>query len=324
MGCGGQPYDDHDHPGLRNLPAKGVFRWTRALGAVTIVEPLPGDDALRVLAVSPDGARVLGESSRSDHTAARVCLWEEGAGTRAIENLPGQAWCQVELATFSQSHGFIAAGACDSEAGYEPFLWAGQDDLVALGPADALGDYEPSSPGAVTADGSVDVGPAFLSDTESRTYRWTEANGFEFIQLPDGYTDGGAAALSEDGSAIIGRRAGKGDHSFLWSASTGAVVLAPLAGHDTSYVRLMSADGSVAAGTSSFELEAWTAVYWRADGVAHSIAEELAAAGIDLGPGVLMEPVSTWTTTAPSPLGFFGYGSKDEVSTHLGWHARLP
>jgi uncharacterized membrane protein len=309
--------------GVRSLPAKAVFRWTRALGAVTIVEPLEGDDDLRVLAVSPDGATVLGESSRRD-TTARLFLWEEGAGTRAIENLPGQAFCQVELATFSQSHGFIAAGACHSEAGYEPFLWTGQDELVALGPADALGDYKPSSPVAVTADGSVAVGGAFVSDTESRTYRWTEANGFDFIQLPDGYTDAGAAALSEDGSAIIGRMAGKADHSFLWSASTGAVVLSPLAGHDSSYVRLMSADGSVAAGASSSEFEGWTAAYWRADGIAHSIAEELAAGGIDLGPGLLREPVSTWTTMGPSPVGFFGYGSKDEVSTHLSWQARLP
>jgi hypothetical protein len=54
------------------------------------------------------------------------------------------------------------------------------------------------------------------------------------------------------------------------------------------------------------------AVYWRADGVAHSIAEELAAEGIDLGAGVLYSAQSVH-----APLTFLGGGSKDDLSTEL-------
>jgi hypothetical protein len=107
-------------------------------------------------------------------------------------------------------------------------------------------------------------------------------------------------------------------HAFLWSERAGTVVLSPLEGHDTSVAMVVSADGSVAAGTSRLGTAASTAVYWRADGVAHRIADELAADGVDLG-GAALDHVRD----AQASLGFFGFGSKDEVSTSLAWRARL-
>jgi uncharacterized membrane protein len=308
--------------GVGALPADGVFRWTRALGAETIFEPLASEDSLRVLAVSRDGAMVLGEASRQDYSASRLFVWEEGAGTRTLQNLPGYVGCLVDRATFSGAHGLVAAGECFDETRSEPFIWAGQDSLVALGPADALGDYEPIRPDAVSADGTAAVGAALRFNEESRVYRWTEANGLELIELPDGYTNSNLvwkATMSEDGSVVVGMLTGTARHSFLWSASTGAVVLSPLAGHDTSVVAAVSADGSVAAGTSRSGNAGGTSVYWRADGVPHSIAEELATGGIDLAASALVN-----AQAAQAPLVFYGHGSKDEVSTHLSWRAQLP
>ena len=308
--------------GDRNPPLGGLFRWTRELGAVTIVEPLPGDDALRVVAISDDGATLVGES-RKDTTATHLFLWKEGVGTRAIANLPGYAVCLVGPATYGPSHGFVAGGTCYDENGYKPFLWAGQDELVALGPADALGGYESESLDAVTADGSVAVGVATRGADDSRVYRWTDANGFELIKLPDGHASStlapSPALMSADGSVVVGRMDGAQSHSFLWSESAGAIVLSPLEGHDLSIVMAVSADGSVAAGSSRLSGGASTAVYWRADGVPHRIADELVAQGIDLGAGALTDPQAALT-----PLGFFGYGSKGAVGTRLAWRARLP
>jgi uncharacterized membrane protein len=295
----------------------GLFRWTRALGAVTILEPLAGDDAIRALALSADGAAVLAQSYRSDESAARLCVWTEGSGTRVIENLPGYANCQL---TSSSTDGFAVGGYCADDSEYELFVWAGQDGLVTLGPADALGGYEPVEPSAVTADGAIAIGYT----TGYRGYRWTEARGFELMELPEGYTAGAPISMSEDGSVVVGGMDGTARHSFLWSESTGVVVLPPLDGHDVSEVRTVSADGSVAVGRSYrlnavLEIEDSTVVYWRADGIPHSIVDELAAGGVDLG-GAALHVVGG----VQEPLDFFGSGSKDAMSNHLAWYARLP
>jgi hypothetical protein len=314
--------------GEQRRPLVRAFRWTRALGAVTL-EPVAGDDWTQARALSADGATVLGHSSGP--FGARLFVWTEATGTRAVENLPGYTSCLAAGVTFGRTSGLAVGGLCTIEAGQpRPFVWAGQDVLLALGPADALDGYEPTGPVAVTADGSVAVGRASGATLAagSRAYRWTQANGLQLIQLPEGYTTGapvaGQATMSEDGSVFVGTMGGIGPHSFLWSESAGAVVLAPLEGHDMSDAYVLSTDGSVAAGSSfrlgvADEIQDQTAVYWRADGVPHRIADELVAGGVDLGGAALGVAQST-----QAPLGFVGFGSKDEVSILLAWHARLP
>jgi hypothetical protein len=309
------------------LHEQRVFRWTRALGVVTIVEPLDGDDAIWPLALSDDGATVLGKSYRSESAAEaagaaeRLFVWTEGSGALAVANLPGYEWCLVKHARFNSSNRFVAGGWCFNEAGNDPYVWAGQDHLVAVGPADAVGVDELSDPIAVSADGVVAVGGASVGD-ESRVYRWTETNGLSLLELPQGYTSSSLApfpeAMSEDGSVVVGSMSGSASHGFLWSESAGAVVLSPLDGHDISEAMVVSPDGSVAAGTSRLGMASSVAVYWRANGVPHRIADELAAAGIELGGDALHR-----VAAAQAPLGFLGQGSKDEVSTDLGWSARL-
>ena len=66
---------------------------------------------------------------------------------------------------------------------------------------------------------------------------------------------------------------------------------------------------------NDFASSAWA----RADGVPHRIADELTSEGVSLGGGVLGGALA-----ARVPLGFVGFGAKDEVRVLLGWHARLP
>ena len=304
---------------------QGIFLWTRALGAVTIVsEPLAGDDHIMPLALSGDGTALVGKSFRADQRAAHLFVWTEASGVRAIENLPGYANCRVDHVTWSPSNGFVTAGACfDDTLGSELFVWTGQDRLMALGPTDALGGYIPGVH-AVTSDGSVVVGSAYgMGDTGTRAYRWTEADGYELFDLAEGFTSGGVASMSADGSVVVGYTGNAPVRSFLSSASAGAVALAPLEGHDSAQVGALSADGSIAAGTS-FRLtlenrhEDETPVYWRANGVPHRVADELAAAGLELGGGEVRRVLS-----AHAPLGFYGSGAKDELNNALAWRARL-
>jgi probable HAF family extracellular repeat protein len=311
--------------GSQREPMSRAFRWTRDFGAVAL-EPLGGDDATEPLYLSPDGATVLAASTGS--AGARLFSWTEASGTRAIDNLPGYTTCRQALPTARLSYGFVAAGSCRNDAGgTEPFVWVGGERLLALGSVDALDGFVPSEPVAVSADGSVAVGGASDVSIGSRPYRWTEAEGLELIELPAGFDTGAPvsdrAAMSEDGTVVVGTMGGSARRSFLWSESSGAVVLEPLEGHDISDAYVVSADGSVAAG-SSFRSgtagpEDMTAVYWRADGVARRLADELGAAGFDLGGGALGA-----TLFAQAPRSFVGYGSSDEVSYYLGFRARLP
>jgi uncharacterized membrane protein len=310
--------------GQQDQPLARGFRWTRALGAM-IFEPLPGDVATTAFAVSADGATVLGNSFRSDGTSS-LFVWTAASGVRVVDNLPGYTGC---LAGLELTHGFIVAGSCYDQTGRsEPYVWMGQDHLLSLGPADALGDYDLSGPIAVSVDGSVALGRTAAVEHVSRLYRWTQTDGFEFIELPEGYTSHATApghrTMSDDGAVVVGWLTGIARRSFLWSEGTGTVVLSPLDGHDVSEVSAVSADGTVAVG-GSFRLgslgqiEDWTAVYWGADGAPHRIADELRANGLDVGWDAIGN-----VHAAYAPLGVFGYGRKDEVSVNLGWRARLP
>jgi uncharacterized membrane protein len=305
---------------------QALFRWTRERGAITIIEPLPGDDTTRLLALSDDGGTVLGLSEQSEFDAppsSRLVVWTEGSGARAIENLPGYPSCTAEFANFDPTHGFVAAGACSNEVESESFLWTGQEALVALGPADALDGYAAHGAVAVTADGSVAVGVATGPDNAGRGYRWTEAEGFEFLELPEGYTSSRVGwpgeALSADGSVVAGTLDSEVYRAFRWSDDAGTVVLPPLEGHDVSSASAVSPDGSVVAGISRRGTMDQTAVYWLADGVPHRIADGLEAHGIELGAGKLQSVRAVMT-----PLAFLGYGAKDELGTELMWRATLP
>jgi hypothetical protein len=130
--------------------------------------------------------------------------------------------------------------------------------------------------------------------------------------------------MSEDGTVVVGTMGGGARRSFRWSVDSGAIVLQPLEGHDISDVYVVSADGSMAAGSSfrvgeADAIEDLTAVYWRADGVPHRVADELAAAGLDLDGGAL-----GGAQFIQAPLGLVGHGSRDEVSSILAYRARLP
>lgn len=74
------------------------------------------------------------------------------------------------------------------------------------------------------ASGSACVFDAITNTLGRRAYRWTAANGFAEIPLPDGATANRAVAISDDGSRVIGvfTHAG-GEDGFLWSEATGVV-----------------------------------------------------------------------------------------------------
>jgi uncharacterized membrane protein len=311
--------------GSQTTPFQRAFRWTRELGAV-VLDPLSSDSVTQPLYLSTDGATVLVQSSGAD--GARVVVWTEASGARAIENLPGYTNCR-QGPTARHSYGFAGVGECtNASGGHEVFVSVEQGNLVSLGAFDPPDVYAPNHPDAVSVDGSVVVGRASSVTDGTRPYRWTEATGLELIELPEGFERGapvaGRSTMSTDGSVVVGTMSGTARRGFLWSENSGAVVLQPLVGHEVSDVYAVSVDGSVAAG-SSFRIgdtdgiEDQTAVYWRGDGVAHRIADELDAAGVELGVSALGGAMA-----AEAPLGFVGFGSKDDVSYYLGWRARLP
>ncbi|MCO6043656.1 hypothetical protein NG895_07030 [Aeoliella sp. ICT_H6.2] len=91
-------------------------------------------------------------------------------------------------------------------------------------------DYPYSSPSAISSDGTVVVGRARVtSDGVDDAFRWTESTGMVGLGVSDymlGGTSGSAAAVSGDGSLVVGRgpgpsSSGDGGHVFVWNEEAG-------------------------------------------------------------------------------------------------------
>jgi uncharacterized membrane protein len=306
------------------LPSHRVFRWTREGGAVDIA--LTPGQPVEPLDLSADGSTVLAESNR------QIFVWTERTGAEPIELAPGLHGCTQGSVTRTSwrlssemSYGHVAGGTCINAADQlEPFVWSAQQGMVGLGTLDG---YELDELFAVSEDGSVavglaknDVGAALLVP---HPFRWTETQGLRLLELPAGREFGGLLggrwSMSRDGSIVVGwlfdTVGGPAVGSYRWSEATGPVELLPLAGYDRAEVHALSADGSVAAGTSYIhedEVRSFaTAVVWYADGVAHRVTDQL---GLPIDDGLLQiaERVSSNGTLVGSGL---------TASARLLWHA---
>jgi uncharacterized membrane protein len=99
---------------------------------------------------------------------------------------------------------------------------------------------------AISADGTTAAGCFYDAAGLAHVFRWTEAGGVEDLGAPEVHLMGGicgatAAAVSADGSVILGRL-GTGD-SFRWTRATGIRDL-----HIHGDIVAASADGSTAVG----------------------------------------------------------------------------
>jgi probable HAF family extracellular repeat protein len=248
---------------------------------------LPGDSDSDARYGSPDGAIVIG-SSRTD-SASHGYRWTEGTGMTSLGQLPAFPSC---IPTGATPDARVVVGDCSTGTVSQAFRWTEEAGMVSLG---SVPGSTGSSVGGVSADGTVVVGDFYDAQSNPQAFRWTQATGMVELGLLAGYKQASlsqlAQAMNADGTVLVGSaNDGKKVVPFRWTEATGPVVLQPLPGDDTTYASgpgVTSLDGTVVAGLSGQRdaNAAWSvsnAVVWDDQGAAHSIAQSLTDAGVDL------------------------------------------
>jgi probable HAF family extracellular repeat protein len=96
----------------------------------------------------------------------------------------------------------------------------------------------------ISPDGTFVVGSGDRSSPQA--FRWSEQGGMETL---GGTSFGTAVDASADGAAVVGE--GSTDAAVRWTESDGIVGLGLLPGHNRSFAKGVSADGSVVTGASN-------------------------------------------------------------------------
>lgn len=244
---------------MKNMKSIALMLCTASLSTVAVaqqfvqIEPLEGDDWIRVRGISADGSIAAGTSYSGTWANGRAVTWTPETGTVPLQSQGNNSY----VADISADGSTIIGGI------------TGVGNAVRW--VDGLAEVLPVQSGvsdfgviAVNGDGSVIVGEA-LYEGEFTAVKWTEqgVSGFDGIK-PGAYSF--ATAVSEDGNVITGLSEYEAAEGFRWTQSTGLEWLGFLPGgswHST--VVTMSADGSVMGGQSHVLPDSYAAAIWTAE-----------------------------------------------------------
>jgi uncharacterized membrane protein len=261
------------HGCCTSLDGFSAFRWS-TLSGLTTIHPVPGMAKNTVASMTPDGDVIFGYSSDLQNTSA--FRWTPDTGVVTFPRLPGADSCDVIRAPPPRD-GSSIVGNCRQQGGFEAYRWTTSAGTVALR---APAGYTATYAQGVSRDGSVVAGTTGGAG-DPAAFRWTATTGSVVIGPAKNVTH-----MSDDGSVIVGNSAlSPGDERAVRWTAAGTVDLLPLPSDSHSTVTWLSSDGATMVGVSD---ELMTpprpsrAVTWDANGNAHSIADLLQAAGVDL------------------------------------------
>jgi len=187
--------------------------------------------------------------------------------------------------------GHVGLGAGDTEA----LRWTQAGGITFLGD---LPGVHPTHNFAedVSADGNVVVGEAkyagdYIDNLKYQAFRWTPATGMVGLGFLPGGTRSSAAAVSADGSIIVGQgfTAADTNEAFRWTEAGGMQGLGGLVAGGTSFAFGISPDGGRVVG-AAFNGARTDAAYWAEGGGWTSIGK--LPGGLD-GLGALAVDAST-------------------------------
>lgn len=303
-------FPSHLAMGLGNLPTLNIFGEVHAL--------------------SGDGQTAVGLSSRLNDLNA--FKWTSAGGMISLGMLPG-AYSGEALGVSDDGSVVVGRSTFRMEETFGPVIlkaatvWTnGQPQGLGFLP----GGVE-SEAFAVSSDGAIVVGRAHVPGIVRgyKAFIWRAGSGMvELSDLPAGYDDGAAIAVSSDGLVVAGW-GNPSYHPAKWRILrwTGGVRenLGTLPGHFHAVPHDMSADGAVIVGWSS-EVPGLvrTPVIWDATNGMRDLVEVLESAGIDFSAWTNSQGHRWMEATAVSDDGktIVGHGRRGDHVT--GWIATLP
>ena len=224
-----------------------AFVWSGS-GAVAIAPRSRDDDRTDALALSGDGATLVGFSSRAARATGRLFTWRAATGTSPLEET--RIW-RPGHGMFVSDDGAVVAGTVEDDVGASSaFVWAasvGEGLKILPRLASRLNTYVL----ALSADGAVVL--AFGTDGDDGIpFTWSRADGPQLLEGPDAPGQFQALAMSADASLIVGQPVGVDTAPVAWDRQRVPSALfgdAPsFAGACLPHVTHLAADGRTVAG----------------------------------------------------------------------------
>lgn len=179
-----------------------AYQWTRqegmtALGDTTVRES-------RAYGVSSDGRTVAGWVITDD--GQHAVIWQDGQEFLRLE--AGTSFWAIS------PNGLWAAGSQSSGSVSKPIRWSASTGMSLLAPV-----AENNSPNAISDDGNTVAGQGTTGEPDSTLpFRWTAADGYQFITPSTTGDQGYAFAMSADGRTIVGPSPAG---AFIWTQENG-------------------------------------------------------------------------------------------------------
>jgi len=232
-----------------------ALRWTRSSGAAPLATLGANSQSL---AVSADGRVIVGWTEHPN--GWRAAKWEADGSLTLLGTLGG-----AQSAAYGVSaNGAIVVGWADDASNRRAAVrWQADGTVDDLGVPTG---FTISLATGASADGSTLAANAYADRNRWRAFRWN-ASGWESLQLPAGYANSEAHALSADGAVIVGRAfngLGVEDSVAVRWTPDGAVVSLGALGGAWSAAYGVSANGAIIVGAAEDSARRLRAFRWAA------------------------------------------------------------
>jgi probable HAF family extracellular repeat protein len=209
--------------------------------------------------ISGDGSTIVGAGSRMAGLPHHIYItdafrWSQAYGLINLQSLPFLE-APITAATALSFDGSVIVGGRTNQFHNDPlerseaWRWTETEGFVGLGYLNNVNGTR-SDANDVSADGSVIVGSSDSSNGFGEAFYWTQESGMVGLgDLPGGYFQSWASAVSADGNFIVGTgQTDVASQAFRWHTDTGMVAIDLPAGFYGSSASDISSDGRVVVG----------------------------------------------------------------------------